>query len=121
MQSGGSSGPINLVRVRRQEGVDLSNPIGVTSHYKKMFRATPDSPAMFQSRIIDVFSRTHFLVVPLLFVPAVVVLAAYSISSAQVSGLVTALLILAGALAWTFVEYVAHRLVFHWEAPGPWG
>lgn len=99
----------------------MSNPIGVTSHYKTMFRATPDSPAMFQSRIIDVFSRTHFLVVPLLFVPAVIALAAYSISSARVSGLDTALLIGAGALTWTFVEYVAHRLVFHWEAPGPWG
>jgi sterol desaturase/sphingolipid hydroxylase (fatty acid hydroxylase superfamily) len=99
----------------------LPNPLGVPSYTTAMLRATPDSPPMFQWRIIDVFSRTHYLAVPALYVPAVTMLAAYSVTQAHVAAGATALLAAAGALSWTLVEYLTHRLVFHWEARSAWG
>jgi sterol desaturase/sphingolipid hydroxylase (fatty acid hydroxylase superfamily) len=74
---------------------------------------------MFEWGFIDLFSRTHFAAVPILYVPAIVVLAWYSVARQGVSSGLTASLMLVGVLVWTFVEYVAHRLVFHWEGRGP--
>jgi dihydroceramide fatty acyl 2-hydroxylase len=68
---------------------------------------------MFESRLLDFFSRVHPLVPLLVFVPVIVLLAAWGLT--QVSLLAMAGLALAGYAMWTLFEYWLHRLVFHFE------
>lgn len=71
------------------------------------------SPRMFESRVLDALSRVHPLVPVLIFAPAIVLLAAWSLS--QVSVLATAGLAVGGYAMWTLFEYWLHRVVFHFE------
>ena len=86
-----------------------------------LIRETPESPRMFQNDIVDLFSRTHPVIVPLLFVPGACALFAYSILRTDLGWIATAALSVAGFVAWTFAEYWLHRLFFHWQPKGPWG
>ena len=86
-----------------------------------MLRATPDSPRMFESDVVDFFSRTHPAVVPALFVPVSLGMLAYGILSRGVSVGVSLGLAALGFVAWTLVEYWLHRTFFHWQPPGEWG
>jgi sterol desaturase/sphingolipid hydroxylase (fatty acid hydroxylase superfamily) len=86
-----------------------------------MMKATPESPRMFESDIVDFFSRTHPAVVPILFVPASGWLLWQSVSYAQLSVGITVSLFAAGAIGWTLSEYWLHRLFFHWQPGGKWG
>jgi putative flippase GtrA len=83
-----------------------------------LIRETPESPRMFQSDLVDLFSRTHPMIVPILFVPGASVLFAYSILRTDLGWITTALLAVGGFVSWTFAEYWLHRLFFHWTAPG---
>lgn len=76
---------------------------------------------MFESRFIDLFSRTHWAVVPIIYVPAVLACFFAGMKHGTL-GLPAALAsVLLGGLAWTLAEYWLHRLVFHWEPPGAFG
>lgn len=79
-----------------------------------MLKPTLDSPRMFESDLVDFFSRTHPVVVPVLFVPAVSWLLWYSIASVGLSAGTAGALFVAGFIAWTFTEYWLHRTFFHW-------
>lgn len=83
--------------------------------------ATAESPPMFESKFIDKFSRTHWTVVPLLYIPASLALAYLSTTVGGVSYAVTAGLAAGGFLAWTLVEYWLHRTAFHWRPNVSWG
>ena len=86
-----------------------------------MFGASEQSPRMFKSDFIDFFSRTHFSIVAILYVPASLALMAYSVIVKEVALLPTLGLAVAGVLAWTFTEYWLHRTFFHWEPNTSWG
>jgi dihydroceramide fatty acyl 2-hydroxylase len=68
---------------------------------------------MFESRLLDFFSRVHPAVPPLIFLPAITATAVWSLS--QVSVLATLGLAVGGYAMWTLFEYWLHRLVFHFE------
>ncbi|HEY8304046.1 MAG TPA: fatty acid hydroxylase, partial [Solirubrobacteraceae bacterium] len=71
------------------------------------------SPPMFESRLLDAFSRVHPSVPILIFLPAIVALAAWELSF---RGLPATLGLMAvGYALWTLFEYWLHRLVFHFE------
>jgi sterol desaturase/sphingolipid hydroxylase (fatty acid hydroxylase superfamily) len=72
-----------------------------------------DSPKMFESRLLDALSRVHPTVVPAIFVPAIVLLAAWGLERVSVLGMVG--LAVAGYAMWTLFEYWLHRVVFHFE------
>jgi dihydroceramide fatty acyl 2-hydroxylase len=72
-----------------------------------------DSPPMFESRLLDACSRVHPLVPVIVFVPAIALLAAWSLSN--VSPAATIGLALGGYALWTLFEYWLHRIVFHFE------
>ncbi|HMD57071.1 MAG TPA: sterol desaturase family protein [Solirubrobacteraceae bacterium] len=72
-----------------------------------------DSPPMFESRRLDSLSRVHPAVPVLIFLPAVVVLLAWSLQHASL--LLTIALALGGYALWTLFEYWLHRIVFHFE------
>jgi sterol desaturase/sphingolipid hydroxylase (fatty acid hydroxylase superfamily) len=84
-------------------------------------RETPESPRMFESDLFDLFSRTHPIIVPLLFVPGSAYLVYLSIARAGVAWLTTLGLFVLGFVVWTLAEYWLHRLFFHWNPPGKWG
>jgi dihydroceramide fatty acyl 2-hydroxylase len=68
---------------------------------------------MFESDLLDRLSRVHPAVVPLIFIPAIVVFAAAG--APEVSTGATVALVAGGWLFWTLMEYWIHRLVFHFE------
>ena len=83
-------------------------------------RASPESPRMFESDWLDIFSRTPWWTVPLIWVPASAAMFGWSIwSGAPVFGAIVAALV--GWLVWTFTEYSLHRTVFHWTPKASWG
>jgi dihydroceramide fatty acyl 2-hydroxylase len=86
-----------------------------------LIRESPDSPRMFQSDFLDLFSRTHPMVVPILFVPGALFSYGVSAAYAGVGWLASFGLAVAGFIAWTLSEYWLHRLFFHWHPPGKWG
>jgi sterol desaturase/sphingolipid hydroxylase (fatty acid hydroxylase superfamily) len=71
------------------------------------------SPPMFESRILDALSRVHPAVPVLIFVPAIVLMGAWSLSRVSVPSMIV--LLLAGYAIWTLFEYWLHRIVFHFE------
>ena len=71
------------------------------------------SPPMFESRFLDALSRVHPVVPILIFVPAILLMGAWSLE--QVSVPSTIILFLAGYAIWTLFEYWLHRIVFHFE------
>ncbi len=82
---------------------------------------TPESPRIFDNEILDRLTRTHWLTVPGLYLPAIALLLLYSVSSLGI-GLWTSLgMVVVGALAWTLTEYFLHRTLFHWIPEGDWG
>lgn len=99
-------GPVSAPQVRDQ---------------RLMLKETPDSPRMFESDLVDFFSRTHPAVVPILFVPAALYLSWYSVAHAGVGVLTTFLLVLGGIATWSLMEYWLHRTFFHWIPKLPWG
>ena len=71
------------------------------------------SPRMFESDLLDRFTRVHPAVPVLLFVPAILLLAITGIERVPDG---TALAMIAGGyLFWTLTEYWLHRVVFHFE------
>jgi sterol desaturase/sphingolipid hydroxylase (fatty acid hydroxylase superfamily) len=71
------------------------------------------SPPMFESRLLDALSRVHPAVPVIIFLPAILLLAAWGHSHVGAASL--AGLIVGGYALWTLFEYWLHRLVFHFE------
>jgi dihydroceramide fatty acyl 2-hydroxylase len=71
------------------------------------------SPPMFESRLLDKLSRVHPAVVPLIFVPAIVVFAVLALQ--RIDALLGLACAIGGYLFWTLTEYWLHRVVFHFE------
>jgi dihydroceramide fatty acyl 2-hydroxylase len=76
---------------------------------------------MFESDLVDLFSRTHPAIVPLLYVPGSALLCYMSVERGGQGVWMTALLFAGGFVTWTLIEYWLHRLFFHWQPPGKWG
>jgi dihydroceramide fatty acyl 2-hydroxylase len=71
------------------------------------------SPPMFQSRLLDRFTRVHPAVPVLIYGPVIVLLLVLSVARDgwwDMAGLV-----LLGYCLWTLFEYWLHRIVFHFE------
>jgi dihydroceramide fatty acyl 2-hydroxylase len=71
------------------------------------------SPPMFESRLLDWFSRVHPVVPILIFAPAIALLAIWALSKISLGATVG--LLAAGYAIWTLFEYWLHRIVFHFE------
>jgi len=71
------------------------------------------SPRMFDNELLDRLSRVHPAVVPVLYVPTIVVLLV--LGFVHGAGAWTVLWVIGGYLFWTLTEYWLHRIVFHFE------
>jgi dihydroceramide fatty acyl 2-hydroxylase len=72
------------------------------------------SPPLFESRLLDFFSRIHPAIPAVIFIPVVIGGIWLGIDRGLGAGF-AALLVLAGIAIWTLTEYWLHRLLFHWE------
>ncbi len=68
---------------------------------------------MFESSLLDFFSRVHPSVPVIIYVPAIVVLSVLALAHLSVLAFVG--LFVGGYLMWTLFEYWLHRIVFHFE------
>ena len=80
-----------------------------------------ETPRMFRNDVLEVFSRVHWTVPLIIFVPIVAVFlylgsGYYGLSTAQIGGY-----FLIGLFVWTFTEYSLHRFVFHYDPKSEWG
>jgi sterol desaturase/sphingolipid hydroxylase (fatty acid hydroxylase superfamily) len=71
------------------------------------------SPPMFQSAVLDRFTRVHPVVPVLIYGPLVVVMLVLGFGREAVPAVIG--LVLGGYLLWTLFEYWLHRIVFHFE------
>ena len=71
------------------------------------------SPPMFESRLLDFFTRVHPAVPAVLFAPAIALLAVVGMGRAGVGPALA--WALGGYAVWTLTEYWLHRVVFHLE------
>jgi sterol desaturase/sphingolipid hydroxylase (fatty acid hydroxylase superfamily) len=76
---------------------------------------------MFESDIVDFFSRTHPALVPAIFLPASLGLLAYGWRGGSLSIPLSLALYGGGLVTWTLTEYWLHRTFFHWQPAGKWG
>jgi dihydroceramide fatty acyl 2-hydroxylase len=74
------------------------------------------SPVMFESRLLDKLSRVHPAVVPLIFVPAIVIF--FWLALRRIEVLPALGFAVGGYVFWTLTEYWLHRVVFHFEPEG---
>ena len=86
-----------------------------------MMKASEESPRMFESDLVDFFSRTHPMVVPLVFVPAAGACMYWGVVRHDVGAIASVVLFVSGAVVWSLIEYWLHRTFFHWEPPGKLG
>lgn len=80
-----------------------------------------ESPPMFESKLIDSFSRTPWFVVPMVHLPIAAASFVMGMTESGVGFLRSAALFLLGFVFWTFSEYWLHRTLFHWQPPGAFG
>jgi sterol desaturase/sphingolipid hydroxylase (fatty acid hydroxylase superfamily) len=80
----------------------------------------PETCRMFESDLIERFSRIHPSTPFVAWVPVIGVLlyrsVRFGLSLPAIAGL-----FLLGALTWTLAEYVLHRYLFHWVNETAWG
>ncbi len=86
-----------------------------------MFKATPESPRMFESDLVDAFSRIPAWVVPVVYLPIITALVVYAALWAEVAWWAIPLQFALGFFVWTLTEYWLHRTLFHWEPKTSWG
>jgi dihydroceramide fatty acyl 2-hydroxylase len=77
------------------------------------------SPPMFQSRLLDRFTRVHPVVPVLIYAPVIVVMLVLAVG--RDGWWDTLGLALFGYVLWTLFEYWLHRIVFHFEPEDGFG
>jgi sterol desaturase/sphingolipid hydroxylase (fatty acid hydroxylase superfamily) len=74
-----------------------------------------ESVRLFKSDALEFWSRVHFSVPLILYVPVTGWLLYTAWTGGALSGWAIAGLYVAGGLAWTLTEYLIHRFAFHFE------
>lgn len=87
-------------------------------HYVSNKRETA---RMFQSSFMEFFSRVHWSVPLVLFLPVILIALSAGAWYYSLSWTEQLLMYCAGLFIWTFVEYSLHRFVFHYEPRSAWG
>jgi sterol desaturase/sphingolipid hydroxylase (fatty acid hydroxylase superfamily) len=68
---------------------------------------------LFKNGYLEYLTKTHPLVIWGMYLPVLILLPYYSISTVGFSGLTTFLVFMGGIFFWTFTEYILHRFAFH--------
>jgi len=76
---------------------------------------------MFENKIMEALSRVHPAVPLIIYLPLVTYFLYLSISTYSVSFVNIFFLVVAGIFVWTFIEYVLHKYIFHFDAKSEFG
>lgn len=74
---------------------------------------------LFKNRYLEFFTKTHPLVICMMYLPFIIYLPYYASLHYNFSGASITLIFFGGILFWTFFEYIIHRFVFHWISDNP--
>jgi len=74
---------------------------------------------LFNSRLLEMLTKTHPLVIWGIYLPVIVGLLYYSVVTLQFEATRIALIFAGGVFFWSFFEYIMHRFVFHFVAESP--
>ncbi|MEL6866768.1 MAG: sterol desaturase family protein [Bacteroidota bacterium] len=89
---------------------------------RKLYVSNKDETVrMFKSDFLEAFSKVHFSIPLIVFLPVIGYFLYLSFISQTLSWLELALGFAAGMTSWTLVEYVLHRWIFHFEPSSEWG
>src|ERR1700690_4022461 len=88
---------------------------------RKRMRVQAETCRMFESDLLERFSRIHPATPFVIWVPVAFFFVARSVSRHDLALPAVAGLFLCGMFAWTCAEYVLHRYVFHWTNNTGWG
>ncbi len=88
---------------------------------RKPVRLRAETCRMFESDLLERFSRIHPATPFVIWVPVAVFFVARSVMRHDLSAPAVAGVFLCGMFAWTCAEYVLHRYVFHWTNDTSWG
>lgn len=80
-----------------------------------------ETPRMFRSSSLEFFSRVHWTVPLIIFVPIIAVFLYLGFIHFGLNAGRMLLYFLLGIVVWTFTEYALHRFVFHYHARSEWG
>ena len=76
---------------------------------------------MFESDFLEAFSRVHFTVPIIIYLPVIAYLLYLSIGVYYLSAITMVGLFIAGIAFWSITEYLLHRFVFHFPAKSEFG
>jgi sterol desaturase/sphingolipid hydroxylase (fatty acid hydroxylase superfamily) len=76
---------------------------------------------MFENPVLELASRVHPVVPPLLYLPVVTICLVLAIGRENLGVLEVAGAFVLGLVFWTLAEYLLHRFVFHFEPDTRWG
>ena len=79
------------------------------------------SPRMFRNPLLEIASRVHPAVPPLLYLPVVALCLVRAVDHHGLGVAPVAGVFVLGLGAWTFAEYILHRFVFHFQPDTRWG
>lgn len=88
---------------------------------KKYVSNSQESIRMFKSGFFESLSKIHFSVPIFIYLPVIVYFSYQAFAQMKVSVLEYFVFFILGLLAWTLVEYVLHRFVFHYVPKGKLG
>ena len=69
--------------------------------------------ALFKNPVLERLTRTHIAIPLILFSTISTILIVYGINQGYINAVNTPLLFVAGLLAFTLIEYIMHRFLFH--------
>lgn len=70
---------------------------------------------LFKNQYLEYLTKTHPLVIWVMYLPVLLLLPYYSSNNLHFSGLKIFLLLIAGIFFWSFTEYILHRFAFHYH------
>lgn len=74
-----------------------------------------ESVRMFKSDILEFFSKVHWTMPLIVYIPIIVFLIYRALAIFEINIFETVILFLSGIFVWTFVEYILHRFLFHYH------
>lgn len=74
---------------------------------------------LFQSEYLEMMTKTHPIVIYSMYVPVIVFLVYYAIAYEVLKSGRVVWLFLVGMLAWSLMEYILHRFIFHFITDNP--
>jgi sterol desaturase/sphingolipid hydroxylase (fatty acid hydroxylase superfamily) len=76
---------------------------------------------MFESNFVEFFSHVHPVTPLVIYVPLMGYMIYISVVNYGLDALAILGLFVFGVLVWTFLEYMLHRFVFHYQPKSTWG